>query len=208
MVTKTESACKQCRREGQKLYLKGQRCETSKCGIQKRNYQPGAHPWTRGRPSEYRIHLREKQKAKRFYGVRDRQFSIYMRKASRAAGNTGENLLVLLERRFDNVVFSLGLATSRKHARQLINHGHFTLNSTKCDIPSALVKTGDVVRLRDKEKIKKVVGEAIEQNKSRGVPPWLEQDPAQFGGNVTDLPQREHVQFEVDEQLIVEFMSR
>jgi len=208
MVKKTESACKQCRREGQKLFLKGQRCETPKCAIQKRNYQPGAHPWTRGRPSEYRIHLREKQKAKRFYGVRDRQFKIYMHKASRAAGNTGENLLVFLERRLDNVIFTLGLAKSRKQARQMIAHGHFQVNGRKCDIPSALVRVGDVVRVREKDKIKKIVAEALEQNSSRGVPPWLEQDQAQLGGSVKELPKRENIQFDVDEQLIVELMSR
>jgi len=208
MVKKTESACKQCRREGQKLFLKGQRCETPKCAIQKRNYQPGAHPWTRGRPSEYRIHLREKQKAKRFYGVRDRQFKIYMHKASRAAGNTGENLLVFLERRLDNVIFTLGLAKSRKQARQLIAHGHFQVNGRKCDIPSALMRAGDVVRVREKEKVKKIVAEALEQNSSRGVPSWLEQDSAQLGGTVKELPKREHIQFDVDEQLIVELMSR
>ena len=145
MATKADSACKKCRREGQKLFLKGQRCETPKCAIQKRNYQPGAHPWTRGRLSEYRIHLREKQKTKRFYGVRDKQFKIYMKKASRAAGNTGENLLIYLERRLDNVVYSLGLAQSRNHARQMISHGHFVLNGKKCDIPSALVRVGDTV---------------------------------------------------------------
>ena len=208
MAKKTESACKQCRREAQKLYLKGQRCETPKCGLQKRNYQPGAHPWTRGRPSEYRIHLREKQKAKRFYGVRERQFERYMAIASRASGNTGENLLVCLERRFDNVVYSMGLATSRKHARQLIAHGHVMLNGRKCDIPSALVGVGDSVRVREGEKIRKVVQEALDQNKSKGVPPWLETDPSQFSGTVKEMPQREHVQLEVDVQLIVEFMSR
>jgi len=208
MATKTESACKQCRREGQKLFLKGKRCETPKCGLQKRNYQPGMHPWTRGRPSEYRIHLREKQKAKRFYGVRDSQFKIYMKRASRAKGNTGENLLIFLERRFDNVVHSLGLSYSRKHARQLITHGHFMLNSKKCDIPSALVKTGDVVRVREKEPIQKIVRESLEQNKSRAIPEWLESDPTQLGGVVKDLPKREHIQFEIDEQLIVELMSK
>ena len=208
MAKKIDSACKKCRREGQKLFLKGQRCETPKCAIQKRNYQPGMHPWTRGRPSEYRIHLREKQKAKRFYGVLDRQFKIYMKNASRAKGNTGENLLIFLERRFDNVVYCLGLAQSRKRARQLIGHGHMTLNGRKCDIPSALVRVGDQVRPREKDNVKKIVKEALEQNKSRAVPPWLEQDPAQLGGKVTDLPKREHVQFEVDEQLIVELMSR
>ncbi len=208
MVTKTESACKKCRREGQKLFLKGQRCETPKCAIQKRNYQPGVHPWTRGRPSEYRIHLREKQKTKRFYGVRDRQFKIYMKNASRAGGNTGENLLIYLERRLDNVVFSLGFAKSRKHARQMVCHGHFLLNGRKCDIPSALVGSGDTVAVRERENIRKVAGEAIEQNRSRGLPSWLELDAAKMSGSVKELPMREHVQFDVDEQLIVELMSK
>jgi small subunit ribosomal protein S4 len=208
MVTKTESACKKCRREGQKLFLKGQRCETPKCAIQKRNYQPGVHPWTRGRPSEYRIHLREKQKTKRFYGVRDKQFKIYMKNASRAGGNTGENLLIYLERRLDNVVFSLGFAKSRRHARQMVCHGHLLLNGRKCDIPSALVGNGDAVSVREKENVRKIAGEALEQNRSRGLPPWLELDAAKMSGSVKELPMREHVQFDVDEQLIVELMSK
>ncbi len=208
MSKNSQSACSQCRREAQKLYLKGQRCETPKCALSKRNYQPGAHPWTRGRPSEYRIHLREKQKTKRFYGVRDRQFKRYMTIASRATGNTGENLLTCLERRFDNAVYSLGLATSRKHARQIINHGHVTINGKKCDIASVLLREGDTIRVREKENIQKIVRDSVEQSKSKGVPSWLEQDPSQLGGKVSSLPTREHVQLEVDEQLVVEFMSR
>ena len=208
MVKNTKDACKQCRREGTKLYLKGSRCDTAKCALHKRNYQPGQHPWTRGRPSEYRIRLREKQKAKRYYGVRDKQFSRYMEKASRTPGNTGEVLLTLLERRLDNVVFSLGLTTSRRAARQFICHGHFVLNGHKCDVPSVLVKPGDKVRAREKANTKKIVEAALEYNKNQGVPPWLERDESQLGGLVKELPQREHVQFEIEEQLIVEFMSR
>jgi len=131
-----------------------------------------------------------------------------MMKAARTTGNTGENLLVLLERRLDNVIFSLGLTLSRNHARQMISHGHFFLNGRKCDIPSALVKTGDTIRVRDKDTIKKIIHESMEQSQSKGVPSWLEQDPSQFGGKVKSLPERENVQFEVDEQLIVEFMSK
>jgi small subunit ribosomal protein S4 len=208
MVKKREGVCKQCRREGTKLYLKGPRCDTAKCALQNRNFQPGMHPWTRGRPSEYRIRLREKQKAKRYYGVRDEQFRLYMKRAARAIGNTGEALLVFLERRFDNAVYSLGLTRSRREARQMIAHGHFTINGRKCDIPSALVKGGDVVRARNKPNTVKLVKAALELNKNRTVPPWLEQDESQLGGSVKDLPNREHVQFEIEEQLIVELMSR
>lgn len=208
MVKKTKASCKLCRREATKLFLKGQRCDTAKCALQKRNYQPGEHPWSRGRPSEYRIRLREKQKAKRYYGVREKQFSIYMKKASRIPGNTGEVLLALLERRFDNVVYSLGLTQSRRTAKQLISHGHFTLNGKKCDISSLLVKAGDVIRARDNKKTKKIVELALEYNKNHTVAPWLERDESQLGGKVLELPQREHVMFEIEEQLIVEFMSR
>ncbi len=208
MAKKDKGACKLCRREATKLYLKGQRCDTAKCAIQNRNYQPGMHTWTRGRPSEYRIRLREKQKAKRYYGVHDDQFRIYMKKAARIRGNTGEALLVILERRLDNVVFSLGLTRSRRHARQMIAHGHFMLNKKKCDIPSALVKPGDKVGAADKEGTRKAVQSAIEYNKNKGIPPWLELDESQFGGSVTDMPKREHVTFEIEEQLIVELMSR
>jgi len=208
MVIKGKSACKQCRREGVKLYLKGTRCDTAKCAIQTRNYQPGQHPWTRGRPSEYRIRLREKQKAKRFYGVHDEQFRIYMQRATRAKGNTGEILLQLLERRLDNVVYSLGLTRSRREARQQIVHGHFMLNGRKCDIPSVLVKVGDTVRARDRKNTRKLVQAALELNKNRSVPAWLERDESQLGGTVKELPKREHVQLEIEEQLIVELMSR
>jgi small subunit ribosomal protein S4 len=208
MVKKSNGVCKQCRREGTKLYLKGQRCDTAKCAIQTRNYQPGQHPWTRGRPSEYRIRLREKQKAKRYYGVRDEQFRLYYKKAARARGNTGEALLFFLERRLDNVVYSLGLTQSRREARQMIAHGHFLLNGKKCDIPSALVKEGDRVRSCDKKNTQKVVQTAMEVNKNKSVPPWLERDESQAGGTVKDMPKREHVLFEIEEQLIVELMSR
>jgi len=208
MVTKSKGACKLCRREATKLYLKGQRCDTAKCALQKRNYQPGMHPWTRGRPSEYRIRLREKQKAKRYYGVRDKQFSIYMKRAARITGNTGEVLLTLLERRFDNVVYSLGLTQSRRTARQMISHGHFLLNGKKCDVPSVLVKIDDVVRACERKKTKQIVELALEYNKNQAIPPWLELDESQLGGIVRELPLREHIQFEIEEQLIVEFMSK
>jgi small subunit ribosomal protein S4 len=208
MVKKNRGTCKQCRREATKLFLKGQRCETAKCALNNRNYQPGQHPWTRGRPSEYRIRLREKQKAKRFYGVRDKQFKLCMKKAARTEGNTGEALLVLLERRFDNVVYSLGLTRSRREARQMIAHRHFTLNGKRCDIPSALVRPDDKIRPFGRDKTKKMVEAALELNKNRTVPEWLERDESQLGGMVKELPKREHVQFEIEEQLIVELMSR
>jgi small subunit ribosomal protein S4 len=208
MVKKREGVCKQCRREGTKLYLKGQRCDTAKCALTNRNFQPGMHPWSRGRPSEYRIRLREKQRARRFYGVRDEQFRLYMKRAARAKGNTGEVLLTLLERRFDNAIYSLGLTRSRKEARQMIAHGHFELNGRKCDIPSALVRANDTLRARNKPNTVKLVKSSLELNKNKAVPPWLDRDEAQLGGLVKELPNREHVQFEIEEQLIVELMSR
>jgi len=208
MVKTRKGTCKLCRREATKLYLKGQRCDGPKCAMQNRNFQPGMHSWTRGRPSEYRIRLREKQKAKRFYGVGDKQFKIYMHRATRAKGNTGEQLLILLERRLDNVIFSLGLTRSRKEARQMICHRHFMLNDKRCDIASVLVRTNDKIGVTDKQNSKKMVQSALDFNKNKSIPPWLEQDESQLAGLVKEMPKREHVQFEIEEQLIVELMSR
>ncbi|MBU0755666.1 MAG: 30S ribosomal protein S4, partial [Planctomycetes bacterium] len=199
MVKKQKGTCKLCRREATKLYLKGQRCDGPKCAMQNRNFQPGMHSWTRGRPSEYRIRLREKQKAKRFYGVGDKQFKLYVSRANRAEGNSGEQLLIILERRLDNVIYSLGLTRSRKEARQMISHRHFLLNGKRCDIPSALVRPNDKVRAADKPKGKKLIEAALEFNKNKTIPSWLDRDDSQLGGIVREMPKREHVQFEIEE---------
>ena len=202
------SVCKLCRREGMKLFLKGQRCFSEKCAINRRNYPPGQHTRPPRKNSEYCLQLREKQKAKRIYGVLERQFMNMFRKAERQKGNTGANLLTLLERRLDNVVLMLGLANSRFHARQVVAHGHVTINGRRMTIPSYLVKPGDVVAVRDRDNIKKVAAEAVELNKGQPVPEWLEADPGQLRGKVLQLPKREDVPHPINEQLIVELCSK
>jgi len=202
------SVCKLCRREGVKLFLKASRCETSKCALSKRNFPPGQHPWARARHSEYRTQLREKQRLKRFYGVPDRQFSKYFEWASRMAGNTGENLLVLLERRLDNAVFALGFTTSRRGARQLVTHGNVYVNGRRCDVPSANLRPGDRVGVSPRESIRKLVKESLEQRSSYPMPAWLERDAAAMEGRVTALPARSDVTFDIREQLIIELMSK
>lgn len=208
MARFTGNVCKLCRREGMKLFLKGQRCFTEKCAVHRRNYPPGEHSHRRGKISEYGIQLREKQKLKRIYGVLERQFRLYFQEAERLPGNTGENLLTLLERRLDNVVLSAGLALSRNHARQLINHGHFRVNGRKVDIASFQVRQGDEIRPADKEKAKKVVGEALEVNSSMRVPTWLEIDREKSTARIANLPTREDVPHPIQEQLIVELCSK
>ena len=203
-----QKACSLCRREGVKLFLKGARCETSKCAVSKRNFQPGAHPWARTRHSEYRLQLREKQKLKRFYGVGERQFTIAYKSAVRMKGNTGENLLSLLERRLDNVVFALGLAISRKGARQLVGHGHVTVNGRRCDIPSAQVRPGDVIGVSQRENVRKLVKSSLEERSSQAMPGWMDRDIGGLSGKVNTLPTRADVTFEVREQLVVELMSK
>ncbi len=208
MTAQKTNVCKLCRREGVKLFLKATRCETSKCAITKRNFPPGAHPWARARHSEYRTQLREKQKLKRFYGVPERQFTRYYQTATRMKGNTGENLLVLLEQRLDNVLYGLGFSGSRKGARQLIAHGNVSINGHRCDIPSAQVRVGDRVALTTREKVRKVAAESLEQRSSFPMPGWLERDAAALEGRVTTQPTRSDVAFDVREQLIVELMSK
>ena len=202
------SVCKLCRREGEKLYLKGARCDSAKCAIVKRNYQPGVHSWSRGRPSNYAVRLREKQKLKRFFGVTERAFRKVYHRASRLTGNTGENILVLLQRRLDNVINELGLVQSRRHARQLIAHGHVLVNGHRCDIPSALVRRGDSIAVTRREKVRKVVQEAREARKGEDVPSWLQLDESNLAAKVLELPRRDHLEFPVDEQLVVELMSK
>jgi small subunit ribosomal protein S4 len=190
-----------------KLFLKGQRCFSDKCAITRRDYPPGMHSRPR-KTTDYHAQLREKQKAKRIYGVLERQFRRYFSLALRQKGNTGENLLVLLERRLDNVVLNLGLALSRFDARQSVAHGHVFVNGRRLDIPSYLVRSGDVVEVRGSEKIKKRATEAVEVNKSQSVPAWLEATPTELKGKVVALPKREDVPHPINEQLIVELCSR
>jgi small subunit ribosomal protein S4 len=201
-------ACRLCRREGSKLFLKGDRCFTEKCAVDKRNYPPGQHGQARPRFSDYGVQLREKQKVRRMYGVQEAQFERTMDRASRMRGRTGDNLLQLLERRLDNVVFRLGFATSRAEARQLVRHGHFKVNGRKATIASMLLKPGAVVTLVEgSRQIARIVG-ALEALERRSVPQWLEIDKENFQGTVKALPAREDVTLPVQEQLIVELYSR
>ena len=208
MARYTGPACKLCRREGKKLYLKGERCTSGKCALDRRSTAPGQHGAAKKKMGEYGLQLREKQTTKRYYGVLERQFRNYYDEAARKEGMTGENLLVLLERRLDNVVFRMGLAESHKEARQLVLHCHFTLNGKKVNIPSILVKPGDVIAVkeasRSSEKIK-ALAEALE---SKTAPKWLEVDKANLSAKVVSMPAREDIDFDFNEQLIVELYSK
>ncbi len=203
-----QSVCKLCRREGVKLYLKGSRCETAKCAITKRNYPPGQHSWARGKPSEYGLGLREKQKTKRYYGVLERQFRRYFSIANRMTGNTGNNLMTLLERRLDSVVYLMGVALSRKAARQMVQHGHVLVNGRRCLAGARLVRPGDVLQIVPREKSKKLAKDSLEARKGQSLPQWLQFDADKLEARVSALPAREDVSFEVQEQLIVELMSK
>ena len=199
--------CRLCRREGMKLFLKGERCYTEKCAIEKRNFPPGQHGKTRKQKMQgYGIQLREKQKVKRIYGVLEDQFRRYFESADRTRGITGETLLQLLERRFDNVIYRLGLATSRAQARQLVRHGHFQVNGKKVDIPSYSLRSGDIVTIRPTSQKAPTILHAIEEVKGRGIPAWLSFDGA--AGKVVSLPTREQINLPVQEQLIVELYSK
>ncbi|MEK7750215.1 MAG: 30S ribosomal protein S4 [Planctomycetota bacterium] len=200
--------CRLCRREGAKLFLKGIRCDTVKCAITKRKYPPGQFTWGRGKLSKYGIQFREKQKMKRFYGILERQFRNYFRKAERQKGNTGENLLVILERRLDNVLCLVSFAVSRKSARQLINHGLITVNNKKVDIASYLVKVGDVIKPKNTETTLNIVKANIESLKGRNIPAWMEFKAEIPEVVVTQLPAREDISVSVHEQLIVELCSK
>ncbi len=202
------TACKLCRREGVKLFLKGNRCETAKCAIQKRNYAPGMHPWTRVRHSEFRTQLREKQKLKRYYGVAESQFTNYFKEAVRLKGNTGENLLTLLERRLDSVLFGLGFSVSRRSARQLIGHGHVLINGRRCDVSSRLMWPDDRIEISKRESVRKLASASYDQRSSYPMPAWLERDGSALTGRVASLPARSDVTFDVREQLVVELMSK
>ncbi|MFP4343508.1 MAG: 30S ribosomal protein S4 [Anaerolineales bacterium] len=206
-------ACKLCRREGMKLFLKGEKCYTDKCPFEKRSYPPGQHgreaSFRRRRASNYSIQLREKQKARRIYGILERQFRRYFHEAERLAGLTGENLLRLLESRLDNVVYRLGLADSRSQARQLVQHGHITVNGRKTNIPSFSVRPGDAVAVRPESRRLKYFKERKELLGKRTVPSWLDfYDEEHLAGRMLSLPERQEIEVPVQEQLIVEFYSR
>ena len=204
------SSCKYCRREGMKLMLKGIRCETAKCPVEKkqRNLAPGMHGWRRGRASEYAVRLREKQKVKRYYGLLDSQFMKYFQKAERMGGNTGQTLLQLLERRLDNVVYKLNFAPSRKAARQLISHGHIYVRGHKVDISDYTTKIGDKITLKGSEKSLKRVKQQLESNPNFTAQSWLQLNIDKPEATVVALPTRDDVQIPVEEQLVVEFCSR
>ncbi len=208
MARYIDHKCKLCRREGMKLFLKGQRCFTDKCALSRRDYPPGVHAQRRSKVTDYGLHLREKQKLKRVYGVLERQFRRYFREAEKFKGNTGENLLSLLERRLDNVVLASGFALSRNHARQMINHGHFRVNDRRVDVPSYRVRPGDKIGVRDNTKTRKMVSEAVEVNKSQVVPDWLSVQGDAIQAEVVGLPTREHVPHPIQEQLIIELCSK
>ena len=211
MARYVDSVCKLCRREGEKLFLKGDRCFSPKCAIERRAYPPGLHGRQgqfRRKESDFGMQLREKQKARRLYGVFERQFRRYFREAVRQKGLTGINLLILLERRLDNVIYRLGLASSRAQARQLISHGHFDINGRKTNIPSFLVSPGDVILVREKSQKSTLFKEIAQDIDSSRVPDWLKLDEKNLSGEIVSEPTREHIDVTLNEQLIVEFYSR
>jgi small subunit ribosomal protein S4 len=197
-----------CRREGLKLFLKGERCYTDKCAIERRNYPPGQHGQARPKFSEYSIQLREKQKLRRIYGILEGQFRRYFQMADRAKGVTGETLLQLLERRMDNMVYRMGFATSRSEARQLVRHGHFSVNGRKVKVPSFLVKVGDVVAVTERSRKVVRIQEALDLAQRRGVPDWLEVSSEAFSGRVKSIPVRADLTMPINEKLVVELYSK
>ncbi|MBQ3528802.1 MAG: 30S ribosomal protein S4 [Clostridia bacterium] len=208
MARYTGPSCKLCRREGKKLFLKGDRCLSDKCALDRRATVPGQHGAGRKSVKEYGQHLREKQTARRYYGVQEKQFKKYYVAADKKEGITGENLLSLLERRFDNVVYRMGLASSRKEARQLVRHAHFTLNGKKADIPSIILKVGDVVALKDKSRSSEKIKGLMENMANTTAPKWLDLNAEAASAKVIAIPARDDVDFDFNEQLIVEFYSK
>ncbi len=208
MARYTGSVCKLCRREGEKLFLKGERCYSDKCSVSRRNYVPGQHGKGRKKTSEYGLQLRMKQKARRYYGILEGQFRHYFEMAERKQGVTGENLLRILESRLDNVVYRLGWACSRAEARQLVVHGHFTVNGKKVDIPSYLLRAGETVAISAKSKDSVKIQSVLESNSGRPVPAWLDLNREALEAKVVNLPAREEIDTPVEEQLIVEFYSK
>jgi len=203
-----DAKCRICRREGTKLFLKGDRCFTDKCAYDRRPYAPGQHGRLRRKMSDYAVQLREKQKVRRMYGILEDQFRLYFKKADMMKGVTGANLLALLESRLDNVVYRLGFANSREQARQLVKHGIFNLNSRRVSIPSIQVRVGDVVEVREGSRKIPVIQEAQDAIARRGCPSWLEVESTAFRGSIKAKPQREDIQFPINEQLIVELYSK
>lgn len=209
MARYTGPVCKLCRREGMKLFLKGERCLTPKCSVERRTYAPGQHGQRRARKqSEYGLQLREKQKVRRIYGVLERQFRKHYEEAERRSGATGDNLLQLLERRLDNVVYRLGFGDSRAQARQIVRHGHFNVNGRRTDIPSFICKPGDVIAVREGSRKREYFQVVAQQLARRNVPTWLSLDPTALSGRVVSLPEADQLDAKVNAQLIVEFYSR
>lgn len=208
MARYTGAVCKLCRREGKKLFLKGERCYTGKCAFERRSYAPGQHGQSRKKTSEYGMQLRAKQQARRYYGIQEGQFHKYFLMAERRQGMTGENLLKICESRLDNVAYLLGWASSRAEARQLTTHGHYLVNGKKVDIPSYLLKEGDVVSLRQKSLDSDKIKAVLEANGSRPVPEWLDKNSENMTAKVVKLPDREQIEVPVEEHLIVEFYSK
>ncbi len=204
-----DAKCRLCRREGMKLFLKGDRCNTPKCALERRENPPG-EPSKRFRrkPSSYSLHLREKQKVRRIYGIGERQFKSYFKRAERKAGVSSGNLLIFLERRLDNVVFRLGFTPSRSSARQLVRHGHFLVNGKKVDIPSYLIRPGDVIKLKDTSRSLVIVEESLGRSEAKSIPRWLSLDRGKFTGEVLTYPTREEITFPIEERMIVEFYSK
>ncbi len=208
MARYTGAVCKLCRREGKKLYLKGERCYTGKCAVERRAYAPGQHGQSRKKATEYGLQLRAKQQAKRYYGIQEGQFYKYFLMAERKQGVTGENLLRICESRLDNVVYLLGWANSRAEARQLVTHGHYKVNGKKVNIPSYLIKAGDEIAIKDKSKESDKIKATVEANASRPVPQWLDLNAEALTGKVLALPTREQIMVPVEEHLIVELYSK
>ncbi len=208
MARYTGSVCKLCRREGQKLFLKGDRCYSDKCSVSRRAYAPGQHGQGRKKTSEYGLQLRAKQKARRYYGILESQFHHYFEMAERKQGMTGTNLLTICESRLDNVVYRAGFANSRAEARQLVTHSHFSVNGVKTNIPSYLLRAGDVVVINEKSRSSEKIKAVLEANAARPNPQWLDVDAANFQVKVVNLPQREEIDAPIDEQLIVEYYSK
>lgn len=208
MARYTGAVCKLCRREGKKLYLKGERCYTGKCAVERRAYAPGQHGQSRKKATEYGLQLRAKQQAKRYYGIQEGQFYKYFLMAERKQGVTGENLLRICESRLDNVVYLLGWANSRAEARQLVTHGHYKVNGKKVNVPSYLIKAGDEVAIKDKSKESDKIKATVEANASRPVPQWLDLNAEALTAKVLALPTREQIMVPVEEHLIVELYSK
>lgn len=208
MARYTEAVCRLCRREGQKLFLKGDRCYSGKCAIEKRAYAPGQHGQSRKKLSEYGLQLREKQKAKRFYGVLEGQFAHYYELAEKKVGVTGENLLQILESRLDNVIYRLGFGLSRAEARQLVVHGHFLVNGKKVDIPSYLVKEGDVITIKETSRSLPKIKAILEATEGKNIPEWLDLDRNTLQGKVVTLAKRSDIDLDIEEHFIVELYSK